>query len=169
MRLKPLEQWICDECNEVIAKVGDGYVEWLHPLDGKAHGFRIIHHAPHSPRRQDDPPSERSRGGNCYRYTNAPGRMDISLDSYAGANGLPTLLRLVDIGPYHDENYSGPMARDLREWTELFRRLQLPYYEEARLYWQRALEDGYFDGANEVWIYLPDTLKRLIDRYAEAD
>jgi hypothetical protein len=45
--------------------------------------------------------------------------------------------------------------------------VQLPYYEEARFYWNDARRDGYFTGANEVWIYLPSTLKELIQLYGK--
>ena len=48
------------------------------------------------------------------------------------------------------------------------RRLTIPYYEEARLYWSRAEADGFFDGANEVWLYMPHNLEALIERYRDA-
>jgi hypothetical protein len=159
IRLKPLQQWVCDGCGELIQEPAHGYLEWLQE-DHKAHGFRVVHHAPRSPRR--------SGGGSCYRYTNHFGRSDLDLKTFLGPTGVPVLLRFLDPGPYHVPEYVGPEVRDVREWVELFRRLHTPYYEEAYLYWNRADQDGYFDGANEVWLYLPDTLRHLIERFGDG-
>jgi hypothetical protein len=156
MRLKPLQQWICDECGELIKEPRHGYLEWLSGADHKAHGFRIVHHAPRSPRKPE---------ADCYRYARQAGRRDLDLDWFTGTAGIPGLLRFLDVGPYHEPTYRGPEVLDIREWTELFRRLHLPYYEEARLHWEDALRDGFFDEANEVWVYLPETLKKLIEKY----
>ncbi|WP_054749991.1 hypothetical protein [Ruminiclostridium josui] len=57
------------------------------------------------------------------------------------------------------------MVADIRKWIDFYRRLQLPYYEEARQYWEEAISDGYFDDANEIYIYLPEKLKRMIEHY----
>jgi hypothetical protein len=46
------------------------------------------------------------------------------------------------------------------------RRLFVPYYEEARRYWDQAKADDYFDDPNEVWLYLPATSQAIIVRYA---
>jgi hypothetical protein len=147
MRLKPLHQWICDGCQDLIAEPTHGHLEWLALEEDhfKAHGFRIVHHSPRSPRRP---------AGNCYRYEERPGRRDMSLDTYVGSNGLPKLLMLLDPGPPHLPEIRRPGVRDVGEWVELFRRLHIPYYEEARLYWDRAEDDGDFDDANALWLYL---------------
>jgi hypothetical protein len=102
---------------------------------------------------------------NCYRYTREPYRQDMHLNHFLGADGLPGVLAFLDVGPHHQREYKGPEVRDVREWTELFRRLFLPYYEEARLHWSVAEGDGFFQDGNEHWIYLPDTLKRAIEQY----
>lgn len=156
MKLKPLEQWICDECGELIASPGDGYVEWISERLGDAHGFRIVHHAPRSPLRPD---------GNCYQYTGMPGRKDLPLTYFVGEEGIILLLSLVDPGEHCLKEYHGSLVTDLRGWTDLFRRLHVPYYEEARQYWARAEADGFFGDRNEVSIYLPSTLKELIEQY----
>lgn len=75
------------------------------------------------------------------------------------------LLHFIDIGPYHAPNYDGVSFENGREFTELFRRVQLPYYEEARRHWDKAKRDGFFDGSNEMWIYQPDVLKDVVKRY----
>jgi hypothetical protein len=82
-----------------------------------------------------------------------------------GTDGFVTLLAELDPGPYHAPQYAGPDVRDVREWVELCRRLHTPYYEEARLYWKDALQDGFFEGDNEARMYLPRRLKSLIEKY----
>ena len=77
------------------------------------------------------------------------------------------LLSFLDEGPIHDPEYSGPRAKDIREFVDIVRRLTIPYYEEARLYWRRAQADGFFSGCGHVAIYQPDTLKLLIDTYGD--
>lgn len=153
--LKPLSQFVCDTCRQLIEKPEDGWFEWLEGDDGKAHSFRIVHNGPSSPRKE--------RGCN-YRHDTAD-LMDGDLTDFIGPN-VAALYRFLDAGPYHDPKAKYLSAvRDLREYTEILRRLTLPYYEEARLSWSAAKNDGYFDGANEVWLYMPDTLKTLINRY----
>jgi hypothetical protein len=156
MRLKPLEQFVCDTCGEVIESPDEGYIEWVD--DKKAVNFNIVHHSLHSPLK----PSR-----SCYQHENAYGRSDTALRDFLGAHGIVEMLSFIDVGDYHQRDYRGPTASDLREWTEVARRLFIPHYEEARLYWDRARADGFFEGANELWPYLPSTLELLIERYGE--
>lgn len=159
--LKPLEQWYCDECGGLIQEPEHGYVEWvLDYAQKRNHGFRIVHHGPRSPRHPD---------GDCYRYTNAPGRSDLSLTYFVGPEGLVELLSKLDVGPYHARNFAGSdiQQQDMRDFVELFRRCHLPYYEDARFCFAAAEQDGFLDGANEIWIYLPETLKEMVEKYRE--
>lgn len=154
--LKPLEQWICDRCGEVIKKANEGWVEWITDRDThQASGFKIVHHAVRSPR----------GNGGCYHYTGHPGRSDTHLDHFIGDTPMVHLLRFLDIGEHHDPDYHGPRVSDMREFVEFFRRLTIPYYEEARTYWSQAESDDMFADANEIWIYLPETQKEIIRRY----
>lgn len=156
--MKPLEEWVCDTCGKTIEEVDQGWVEWLSNDAGYAADFRICHKSASSP-----------LPGSCQRHLENPGIQDLSLDDFVGPKGLVTMLSFVDPGATFEPEYPGHRVRDLREWTELFRRLHLPYYEEARLHWDAAVDDGYFSGANEVWMYLPETLKDLIEEYESAD
>ena len=50
--IKPLEQFYCDECGQLIKEIRDGWVEWIdEEVNGKKHsyGFRIVHHNSCSP------------------------------------------------------------------------------------------------------------------------
>ncbi len=154
--LRPLEQWYCDTCGEIIEKPKDGWVHWRTDQPGKAYGFEIMHHARASP-----------RGGfnGCYH---ARMEQDMHLEAMLGPRGIVRLLSLVDAGSYHDRAGSGvPGVADLRGWVELFRRLHLPYYEEARLYFERARQDGHLQGESEVALYLEATLKSLCETYGD--
>lgn len=158
MKLIALKQWVCDECRELIRKPEEGYVEWLTDENDIRYGFRIVHHAPVSSRHPD---------GNCYRYTGKCGSCDSSLEQFLGAGGIVKMLSFINLGSLHDDFNTEPKIKSSGEWVEFFKRLQVPYYEEARLYWHEAKEDGFFDGANEIKSYLPETLKELIESYGE--
>ncbi|MFT4565677.1 MAG: hypothetical protein ACI9FN_000630 [Saprospiraceae bacterium] len=91
----------------------------------------------------------------------------MHLKHFIGVAKINNLLSFIDVGPYHEPEYHGPSVKDLREYTEIIRRLNIPFYEEARLYWNDAISDGFFDGANEGLIYSPDFLETLIKKYSQ--
>ncbi|GEA17755.1 hypothetical protein [Moorella sp. E306M] len=155
MKLTPLRQWICDTCGEVIQKPEDGYVQFHQDENGNYDDFIIVHHYSASPLK-----GKFEKG--CYRYD-----LDLDLKHFLGEKGLVRLLSLIDVGQHINPKLDKPRASNIRKWVNFVRRLQTPYYEEARLYWELAEQDGFFDGANEVWPYLPDTLKELIEKYSE--
>ena len=66
-----------------------------------------------------------------------------------------------------DADYVGPRIDNFREYTDLLRRLFLPYYEEARNYWQIAENDGEFIESNEVTMYQEWKLKEIIEKYSD--
>lgn len=163
--LNPLTQFICDTCGEIINSPKEGWIEWISPWESEddkrlCFDFRIVHHLTSSPL------GINSNDG-CYQHTDAIGRSDLNLDNFTNKEtGMAHILKFLDVGPYHEQNYEGPYIKDMREYVEIIRRLTIPYYEEARLYWSQALEDGYFDDANEVWMYKTDNLKQLIGLYS---
>jgi hypothetical protein len=93
----------------------------------------------------------------------------MPLENFVGPSGINYLLAFLDVGDYLQPDYEGPQASDLRGFTETFRRLHIPYYEEARHYWSLAIENGVFDGMNEIGIYHPNTLKVIVERFSPAD
>lgn len=152
MKLIPGKQWICDACGEIIKEAKDGYVQWkCNKETGQIEDFVIVHHKSASPR----------KNGSCYIY-----RLDSDLESFLGEHGLVELHSLVDPGEYHAREYK-PLVSNLRKWLDFYKRLQLPYYEEARQYWDKAMHDGYFGDANEIYIYLPNNLKAMIEHYED--
>jgi hypothetical protein len=155
MKLKPLKQWICDTCGQVIEKPADGYVIFDRNNKFQYQKFQIVHHLPESPLK-DNP-------NGCYDPNL---KLSMPLETFLGDAGKAYLLTMLDVGKYIQEEYRQQVS-SIREWVELFRRVQLPYYEEARLYWDRAYADGFFVGANEYWPYMPENLKLLIKHYSD--
>lgn len=115
MKLKPLEQFVCDECDQIIEKVEDGWLEWfddgIHPI----HGFRIVHY-----------------GGKCYYTSRTIGEKihsvsDMHLHAFMGIPGLAILLNM--------------FAKDIafpEDLAEIIGRLHIPHYEKIRYYFRKA-------------------------------
>jgi hypothetical protein len=158
-KLEPLQQWNCDTCGEIIEKPEDGYLEWLddRPEVDNAYGFRIVHHAPKSPRK--------SKGSDCY-YPREKLSSSGPLKWFLGADGILRLSSFIDLGKEFNEIYEGPQVSDLREWTVIFRRLHLPFFEEARGYLPQARAGDYGEH-NEYDFYAHDTLQEIIERYSD--
>jgi hypothetical protein len=140
-----LKQWVCDVCGQVIGSPKDGYVVWKKDgLNNTHFAYRIYHKVICD---NDD----------SFNYSS-------SLEDFLGEAGLAKLLTMIDAGKMHQPLYREQIS-NIRDFLEFFRRVQLPYYEEARLYWQDAIDDDYFADGNELWTYLPQNLKALIKLY----
>lgn len=150
--LQPLTQWICDACGDVISSASDGWVEWYQTRDqegyyGPNEGFRIVHHDP-----------------SCMYdervlYQQNQSLSDMPLTSFTGANGLNYLLSKLELDS----------IADVPAYVEIIRRLHLPYYEEARSYHEDAVQDGYFDGKNELTRGRLETSVDLLNRYVDQE
>jgi hypothetical protein len=159
LNLVPLKQWICDTCHEIIKQPEHGYVEYKMDRDSLLyHGFRIVHHAPHSPYRKD--------GANCY-YSNNERGGDMALTDCLGAHGLVLLTSWIDPGKEFTRKFEKPGVKDLREWVVLMRRLHVPYYEEARFFFGQAHSDGNMGNSNQVYFYSPEGLQEMLREYPE--
>ncbi|MFC2164025.1 hypothetical protein ACFLT2_03385 [Acidobacteriota bacterium] len=160
--LEPLKQWICDACGEIIKSPSEGWVEWL--SDGEdlnfnsCHRFRIVHDCNSSPRGY--------RG--CYTLPDT-NICDNHLEYFLGEGGYLNLLNFLDPGPYFmkDEDYKGPSVRNMREFVEFMIRLTIPYYEEARLYFDEAIANEDLALGDDISAYHPENLKRLIEIYGK--
>ncbi|MCK5472212.1 hypothetical protein KAI54_03425 [Candidatus Gracilibacteria bacterium] len=153
-------QWICDTCGEVINAASEGYVEWINEeVDGETQcrDFHIVHQKVFSPRKNEH---------GCYQHGEELGRSDLPLENFMGGIGIAQLLSFIDLGEIIDpDNEHDPRINNFREYAEIFRRLHLPFYEEARLYFEMAKKDGFFDGANEIWVY--SELEEIVKRYGD--
>ena len=143
--LRPLEQWYCDTCDEIIERATDGLL--IHRVEaGRASAFKIVHAGCDDPECKEKHP----------------------LKDWVGPKGLAQLLGLLDPGVHHLPTFEGPKVADVREWVDLVRRLQLPHYEEARISWEDA-EAGFFKDVTPDRIHASDYLLRMILHFEAQD
>jgi hypothetical protein len=150
MKLLPLHQFKCDACGQIIARPEVGWVEWLAgPTRGtKAHGFRIVHTS------------------NRCQYPNSGRVQGTYLTHLLGSDGLATLLILVAPGGRTGNREDG--VESLEEWADLVRRLQIPYYEEARQYWSDVEAGGYFEDPSAPARYSQAMLRDILLQYGHG-
>jgi hypothetical protein len=140
--------WVCDKCGQLINSPKEGYVEWYEDETGSDTGFKILHSARFSPFY----PS-----GLCsFHFKTKKFMFDYNLSDLIDADGLAFFLGY----------FQALKFKDKKELFEIIRRLHIPYYEEARLYWKKAIKDGFFDGADGAQPYLQSTLIELIKKYS---
>lgn len=151
--LKPLEQFICDTCHQPIETIEEGWVEWLNHQqeDGRwtTSNHRICHH-----------------NGRCEKLSYHENVSDNHLSYFLGNYTMPQLLGFLDIGVHFNRNYQAPTPENMRDFVVFVRRLTIPYFDEARHYLDRAVSESYGD-SNEINLYLPKTLKAIIEEYQE--
>jgi hypothetical protein len=155
MTMKPLQQWTCDRCHELIREPSHGMVEseMVHDAEqGRIFQkrLRIVHHLVASPRHD--------RGGCSFYGHRDCDRADLHLAEYLGPDGLSDLLLLLD--PANSSESADPA-----EVLELIRRLHLPYYEEARRYRREAEGDDLLDGLDPAMFFRQEFLKEVAERY----
>jgi len=144
-----LKQWYCDVCDEIIEKPEDGYVIWLMDEDLLCSDFKIIHRSKCDIDR--------------FRYTSS-----MPLTSFLEEDGRSYLMTFLSLGPVKYANSEDfKRIKNMNEFADFFRRVQVPYYEEARRRFnnEKLLRD--FDDANEYYPYQVNILKEIIERYSE--
>lgn len=148
--LKPLRQFYCDECHELIENPSQGSLEWLEPEIGKPESFRIIH----------KPFAKKG----CRQYAEHPDGGDIGLDEVLTRSEPAYLMRhkLDNRKHPHNQNISWKKTLD---YVETYRRLKVPYYETARFNMRDALGDGFFVGMTEDQIFSAETMKMVVEKY----
>lgn len=153
-------KFICDKCGGIIENPREGMVEWVEvTVNDKltVQDFKIVHNHYYSPYKS-------TREG-CYHHEYHTGRADVPL-SYFLENKEQYLASFLDLGFMHDSNNGvGCRVVDFKEYANFMRRLTIPNYEEARLHFRDALHDGVIGDENEICIFRPDTLERIIDEY----
>ena len=128
--LRPLRQFYCDECGKLIESVDGGAVEYLYsPGEGakptKIWSFRIVHSILASPK------DSCSHDESHFISGKSTSSMELNLGRYLGHQGVSRLLAILEacrsgVMQFKDDKEFG-------EFLDVFRRLQIPYYEEARL------------------------------------
>ncbi len=143
---KPLTIWYCDVCGKPITSPREGYVIWQSKPDEKYKDFKIIH--------------QRICDDKSYHASSA-------LEDFLGDKGLGTLLSFLSAGSILvDDGIKGAIrVSDLDDFVDFMRRVQTPYYEEARKYFSNSRLQDDFHGSNEAAPYNPSTLESIIKEY----
>lgn len=145
---EPLTTWCCDVCGQWIEDVEQGYVIWKTGDGLKDRSFKIIHKS---------------------RCNLKDHRASAALRDFLGSNGLAYLLSKLSVGPIRKkiggESYCS--IADLDEFVDLIRRVQTPFYEEARRKFGKGeiLEDHSTN--NEALPYFPEQLMKIANQYDE--
>ena len=144
--LIPLKQWICDSCGMLIEKPEDGWWEYLKDSNTDTIlGFRIVH-----------------QRKSCIYNEQAIRHEDIILgdmpvSSLASPGGFGHMLQWLELS----ETKKLGVRFDMTSYIEIMRRLYLPYWEQARKYWEQAYKDGYHDGCD----FSENVLMSIINKY----
>ncbi len=165
--LEPLKQFICDKCHQVIETPEDGWVEWLdstNELTGNSsrHGFKIVH-------RSIRDENGKRKATRCYFYDGYAERCDNHLEEILGRRKMEFITGFLDPGVNIQDEFNGPGVSNIREYVEFIRRLTLPYYEEARLYFTDAKNNSEFEGRHEMSAYTPEFLMQIIEDYGDRE
>ncbi|OBH55021.1 hypothetical protein A5687_03340 [Mycobacterium mantenii] len=148
----PLTAWKCDQCQEDITDPGIALVTYRRDDQRRAYDFRLVH---------------KNIDGRRCDPDNDDGFIDsIELSQLLGADGLTDLLSLLSAGPYSDDR-GVVRVLDFDGYTDLVRRVQIPFYEEARRYWRTQYTRELLGGANHTYPYLPDTLEQIANQDPE--
>ncbi|MCQ5129121.1 hypothetical protein NE562_05570 [Butyricicoccus faecihominis] len=154
--MEPFKQWTCDVCGKIIDNSEDAYVVWGTDESDKIDKMRIVHK---NYRHEDGTLTGCDLDQKTFNRS-------LPISAFLGGAGIAQLLSLIDPGEMHTSECRDNIA-DMRMFVEMFRRFQIPYYEEARLCLPKAFAQGFLCGTNEVATYVPDTLKAVIERYKD--
>jgi hypothetical protein len=139
--MKPLASWTCDVCHEQIESVKEGYVVWSTDDHLLKRGFIILHKGKCDPRGLTQ---------------------SQALGDFLGPDGLATLTSFLSYGNINPEGLGNRIA-DMDEFIDFFRRVQLPWYEQAREHFSSEAVHRDYDGANEVQPYLQRDLRQITE------
>lgn len=124
----PLGLWYCDVCGNLIEPPQKAYVIWK--SKGKvAKDFKIIHQ------------------NQCDLHDH---NASIPLDNLLGLDGLTYLLAFLSVGPIHHNSTTSrePQIEDFEAYVDLVRRVQIPYYEQARRRFRdRRILENFYDSS----------------------
>ncbi len=156
--LQPLQQFICDKCKKVIERPEFGYVEYLSQIekrDGRMmqirSGFKIVHN---------------SKEKSCHFFERSIELCTLPLrDFFVNDSKFSLIFSFLDEGEILTPTGIAVEIKDVREYTDFVKRILIPYYEEARIYFDEAKIDGFFDGDNEYFVYSSSKMKEIVEKY----
>ena len=137
----PLSCWRCDNCGEPIDRLQDGYVVW-HSRYGKVDDLNIIHK------------------GRCNDGSHVS---SAELSRFLGPEGLSFALSLVSAGPIRlaGGHESPRTPANLDAFVDFLRRVQVPYYEEARPKFGEPTVREAYRSMSDFGPYRVDALKSI--------
>ncbi|USE00240.1 hypothetical protein JKJ11_15135 [Vibrio sp. SCSIO 43133] len=140
--------WTCDSCGREIESVEDGWVEWRSYLSKERQddGFRLVHH-----RRID----KQCAYDEDKLFAEGAILADGALEWYLSTNGLMMLLSYI-----HDDS----IKKD--EVVEMIKRLHIEGYEQARLHFNEAIQEGIFEPNTPPNFYWKEDIDATL-RYLE--
>ena len=143
---KPLTTWRCDVCGHQIDGIESGYVIWKTDSNLSMNSIKIIH------QKKCDLSDHSS---------------SAALKDFLGEKGLANLLCKLSLGPIKKSQGQKSVCQvvDMDEFVDFFRRVQSPFYEEARTKFGSPELRQDFDDANELYPYLPEVLKEITAKY----
>lgn len=148
----PLTVWNCDTCREPIADPGTAVVTYRRDGENRAYDFLLVH---------------KNIDGHRCDPDNAEGyEASLELSGLLGADGLADLLSFLSAGPV--KNTPGVVrVADLDGYVDLVRRVQTPWYEEARGLWGTEFTTELVGGAGPTYPYVPDVLEQIASQTVE--
>jgi hypothetical protein len=147
--VKP-DSWVCDSCGDLITDPPTSLLVWRRDADGKRVDFKIVHKS--------------IDGRTCDPGDRAGYRNSVELHNLLGPEGQAHLLSMVSAGPFHGPGETPPDIADFDQWVDVFRRLQTPWYEEARSRFDDDDVQAAFAGSNETQPYRPESLEAIANR-----
>ena len=142
--------WTCDACGDDITDPSQAWVLFRRDADGKDFDFHIVHHNDYGKR--CDPPAMPA---------------SIQLSELLGPAGLSELLSFLSPGPINGG--SRVTVADMNEFVDLVRRIQVPWYEQARKFWNAPQTREWFDAGDTYAPYLPENLERIAPQPVEEE
>ncbi|MGL5919467.1 MAG: hypothetical protein ACRCZQ_03055, partial [Bacteroidales bacterium] len=103
----------------------------------------------------------------CYHHENALGRADMHLHKFLEYKHQ-YLASFLDLGFLHDpDSKIGCRVQNFKEFAHFMRRITIPKYDEASLYFEKAKSEWYLDGENELGIFADQALSCIIENCKE--
>jgi hypothetical protein len=147
---KPLSTWYCDLCDKKITNIKDGNVLWKSYDEDKVSDFIITHKKI------------------CKNRTHLA---SATLQEFSGPEGVIYLLSKLNNGLLMRTKGEKDHCQvlDFDEYMDFFRRMQIPFYEEARRYFKNVPNTIEYVDYNGFYSYLPEKLEKIIREYGEKE
>lgn len=144
-------EWYCDSCHQTITDPNNSLVVWREDKEHHEGDFLVVH-----------------KGNKC--DPGSHGRDDYPMSqeiaAFQGWDGQAYLLSMLSDGPFHMRVRStsgGQLPKDMHQFVDLFRRVQTPYYEEARRHFKCEAVREEFGDAGTDQVYRPESLRWIAD------